>query len=684
MVLPLIPLGIAVGSIITAAAGITNVVLNKRNTEKAQKLQVEQHQAIVVREKERIETQERIEYARLVCQTRQQQEGLAAQAQLAELSRDFQTYENALNRELQRTQQQEALAFQKGERNIDRTLQTQLAESSLAFQGQENALNRDLQTQLAKSSLAFQGQENALQRDLQVRLVELNQEFQSQQGELSRAFTEKIEVFKADMQKYFFEKQKELQIQLKAQDIDLARELRHFDRQTAIDVIREQKRQTNAVIWVVAEDLLNKGMYGDILPLNIFVSAPVLDYDDSRKTTNPKGFPDMQQYLEQELRKFFQQYGTHNRHNEYWGGAWASKRFNSEAAAMQLFLGLRSEPTLILESTLDGENLSISYAYWGLGDVKPRYDTCMRFSWLEVLYGFVKERTENWFRNRAEEGTSEAEWIDHYGEEFVAKYQANQAVIKREQMWLDRGDDIRELSRNYNIAPKDWDQLKRFVALCHIMIAGWVTDEYFLLNTSPDSHLSPLLPELLTEWLSGMSEAIKRQFIDGSVQVYQALYEALIRQVPDWEPELRLELAASLIKLPSKDAGIPQVNASLKVWLSYRGIDWHPSTPVMPLLAEVAKPEDESYFNSLYQVWELLGITDRVDMGNAYYRRGEDFLSGVILRRLVKILSGLLVWVMLRRLDGGRLLSRCRNLSKMRNLDFFENKRKNSLFNKSY
>jgi formylglycine-generating enzyme required for sulfatase activity len=157
------------------------------------------------------------------------------------------------------------------------------------------------------------------------------------------------------------------------------------------------------------------------------------------------------------------------------------------------------------------------------------------------------------------------------------------------------------------------------------MIAGWVTDEYFLLNTSPDRHLLPLLPELLPGLLSGMSEETKRQFIDGSVQIYQALYEALIRQVPDWESELRLELAASLIKLPSHEAGIAQVNASLKVWLSYRGIDWHLSTPVMPLLVEVAKPEDESYFNSLYQVWELLGITDRVDMGNAYYRRGEDF-----------------------------------------------------------
>lgn len=601
MPFPLIALGI--GSLVTAAAGITNVVLNEKNKKKAQQLQVEQHQAIVVREKERMETQAMMETARLICQKVQHEENLATQAQLAELSRDFQRYENAQNRELQRSQQQEALAFQKDQKDLDRTWQTQLAESSLSFQEKENAL----------------------QRDLQVRLMELNQEFQSQQGELSRSFTEKIEVFKADMQKYFFEKQKELQIQLKAQDIDLARELRQYDRQTAIDVIHEQKREKNSAIWLVAEDLLKRGMYGDILPLNVFVSPPVILHDDSKKTTSTNGFPEMEQYLKEELRQFFQQYQAHNRQIDYLAGAWTSKQFNSEAAARQIFLGLQSEPTLILESTLEGENLSISYAYWGLGDVKQRYDTCMRFSWLEVLYGFVKERTENWFRNRAEDGTSEAEWIADYGEEFVAKYQANQAVIKREQMWLNRGEDIRELPRNYHIAPKDWDQLKRFVALCHIMIAGWVTDEYFLLNTSPDRHLSPLLPELLPGLLSGMSEEVKRQFIDPSVQIYQALYEALIRQVPDWEPELRSELAASLIKLPSKDAGIHQVNASLKVWLSYRGIDWYPSTPVIPLLAEVAKPEDELYFNSLYQVWELLGITDRVDMGNAYYRRGEDF-----------------------------------------------------------
>jgi hypothetical protein len=459
MPFPLIALGI--GSLMTAAAGITNVVLNEKNKKKAQQLQVEQHQAIVTREKERMETQAMIETARLICQKVQHEENLATQGQLAGLSSDFQRYENAQNREFQKTQQQEALAFQKAQKELDRTWQTQLAESSLAFQEKENAL----------------------QRDLQVRLTELNKEFQSQQGELSRTFAEKIEVFKADMQKYFFEKQKELQIQLKAQDIELARELRQYDRQTAIDVIRAQKREQNSAIWLVAEDLLKRGMYEDILPLNVFVSPPVILHDDSKKTTSANGFPEMEQYLKEELRKFFLQYQAHNRHVDYLAGAWTSKQFNSEAAARQIFLGLQSEPTLILECTLEGENLSISYAYWGLGDVKPRYETCMRFSWLEVLYSFVKERTENWFRNRAEDGTSEAEWIADCGEEVVAKYQANQAVIKREQMWLNRGEDIRELPRNYHIMPKDWDQLKSFVALCHIMVAGWVTDEYFLLNT---------------------------------------------------------------------------------------------------------------------------------------------------------------------------------------------------------
>jgi hypothetical protein len=483
------------------------------------------------------------------------------------------------------------------------------------------------QSELAELNREFQAQENLLNRNLQLKLAELNQEFQSQQGELSRAFSEKIELFRADLQQYFFEQQRQLQLELKQQDIDLARELRQYDRQTAINVVEEQKRQNSSPIWLVAGDLLKRGNHAGILPLNVFFSPPVLKYDRSKESSDTKGFPAMEKYLQEELRKFFQKYQTSNRQIDYLAGAWTSKQFNSEAAARQIFLGLKSEPTLILESALEGENLSISFAYWGLGHIKERYRTLMSFSWLEVLYGFVKERTETWFRNRDVEGSSEAEWVKEYGEEFVRKYQDNRAMMERERRWLERGEDIRELVRNYNLAPRDWDELKRFVALCHCAIAGWVTDEYFLLDTSPQRRHQPLLPELLPELLSGMSQAVKQQFIDTSVRTYQELYQGLINDIPDWEPELRLELAACLLKLSSHDTGIAQINAALKVWLSYRGVDWDISTPVIPLLAEVSQPEDESYFDSLYQVWQLVGITDKVDMGGAYYRRGEDFFK---------------------------------------------------------
>jgi hypothetical protein len=378
---------------------------------------------------------------------------------------------------------------------------------------------------------------------------------------------------------------------------------------------------------LVVEDLINRGNPPGILPLHIFCSPPTIAYD-RKDTPDPKGFPNVEQHLEQELRLLFQKYETQGRSTDYLAKAWTSKQFGSESAARHIFHSLKSEPTLILESTLDGENLSISFAYWGLGYVKGRYETLMTFSWREALYDIAKERTEIWFRQRKAEGTTEAEWIAHYGEELFQKYQANQAIIEREQRWLERGDDVREMhNRNYHILPRDWDALKRLVSLCHCTIAGWISDEYFLLDVSSNLRQLPLLPDILPGLLTGMSESVAQQFIDTSVNVYQRLYQQLLGEMPDWEAELRLELATSLIKLPSREAGIAQINASITAWLAARGINWQPSEPVLPLLAAVAQPEDEPYLQALYNVWKMVGITNKVDMGKAYYRRGEDFFK---------------------------------------------------------
>jgi formylglycine-generating enzyme required for sulfatase activity len=418
-----------------------------------------------------------------------------------------------------------------------------------------------------------------------------------------------------------------LQIEQKAQDLNRARELRQFDREIAISVVQEQKRQNTSPIWLVAEDLLVRDHLGETLPLHIFFSSPILKSDRDRENPNYQGFPNIENYLQDELRKLFRNYAIAKRPNDYLAGAWTNNQFANEAAARQIFIGLKGKPTLMLESTLEGENISINFAYWGLDDVKERYVSVMNFSWQETLCDFVKTRTANWFRNRAAAGTSEAEWIADYGEEVVRKYQVNQAIADREQLCLDRGEDIREIPRKYHLAPKDYDELKRYIAIYYCLIAGWIADEYFLLGVSPNLSQPPLLPDLLPELLAGTSLELQAQICAESSAFYQDLYQRLSTQIPDWEPELRLELATTLAKLPNRAVAIDQINTSLTAWLSARGINWQPSEPVVAILATVAQPEDEEYLLALNLAWQSVGITDRLVIGSDLDRQGDHFLN---------------------------------------------------------
>jgi formylglycine-generating enzyme required for sulfatase activity len=308
---------------------------------------------------------------------------------------------------------------------------------------------------------------------------------------------------------------------------------------------------------------------------------------------------------------------------DYLAGAWTSKRFSGEAASRQIFQALNSEPTLIIESTLEGENLSISFGYWGLNYEIDRYFTAINFSWLEALYDFAKARTLAWWARRREDGTSEAEWIADYGEETVRKYQANLATIERERRCLDRGEDLREMVRNYHITPKDQDDLKRYIAVCHCIYAGLLADAYFLIDTMP-SH-SPLMPRLLPALLQGMPTEGQEQSIATVVQAYDRFYAEVVAEMAAWEPELRLELAMSLAGLPSFVAAKEQIDRSIGAWLALRQVEWVPGSDPLPLLVATVTPADAAYVEALERAWAAVGVEARVDMGPAFYRQGQDF-----------------------------------------------------------
>jgi hypothetical protein len=462
---------------------------------------------------------------------------------------------------MERVNHQESLALQAREREADRAQQAEIAQANRAENARQGALMRQHQAELAQYQRDFQAQESLLNREMQEKLAELNRDFQAQQGELTRAFSEKMEIFRSDLQKYLFDKQRALQLEVKEMDIALARELRTYDRETAMAVIHEQKRQQNSPIWMVLEDLLRRNSDRATLPLHVFLSPPHLKYDQTKETIETKGFPLIEQYLQEELRKFFANYQQTDRPVDYLAGAWTSKRFSSEAASRQIFQALNSEPTLIIESTLEGENLSISFGYWGLNYEIDRYFTAINFSWLEALYDFAKARTLAWFDRCQEDGTSEAEWIADYGEEVVRKYQANLAMIARERRCIERGEDLRELVRSYHISPKDQDDLKRYIAVCHCIFAGLLADEYFLLDMMPSR--PPLMPQLLPELLAGMAEEGKGQLIVAVVAAYDRLYDRLVVDMAGWEPDLRLELAMSLVRLPNFVAAKGQIDRSI-------------------------------------------------------------------------------------------------------------------------
>ena len=133
------------------------------------------------------------------------------------------------------------------------------------------------------------------------------------------------------------------------------------------------------------------------LPLRIFLVPPKVPF---------QGFEgigletqEIEQKLAQGLREFLSQnYSSHSqvRPTEFLGGAWPSHNFHGEASIKMLFEQLKEQPTLILESEIEGDYLNLRIAYWDLGQEKYCYETILRLSYRELLEESVIARALTW------------------------------------------------------------------------------------------------------------------------------------------------------------------------------------------------------------------------------------------------------------------------------------------------
>ncbi|WP_333316947.1 SUMF1/EgtB/PvdO family nonheme iron enzyme [Microcoleus sp. B4-C1] len=502
-------------------------------------------------------------------------------------------------------------------------LQALQHQATLDVTREEGELNRDLQQYLAEMNSACQRNEGMLNRELQYKLADLNWGFQANEGQLNREHSAQLEVLRAELQKFCLAQQRQLQLELKQLDALLAREIAQANRETAIATIVKQKNLENSPILVTAENLIANINPEDTPILRVFLSPPVLTHDAARPNQN---FPVSEEFLSNYLRNFLDKYITEGRPVQFMGGYWRSNVFREEAAAENLFAGLRVIPTLILDSSATPDDFYLRFGFWHINFKKYRYQTPIhQLPWVEVLYDFAKQRAVNWQGKRQayiDSGKPVADFDSRYGEETVKGYQQNLRILEIERGALEEGEDLSEIHRPYHLHKNDYNDLAEFIGIFHALIAGLIVDEYCLIFLPPNEQKTPLLPQLLPEMLAKMPAEEQETVIEIAVGYYQALYDNLAEEQSALIPDLRLDLAVSLLSLADKQWAAAQLYLSVQDWLKLHGLPIPEQSQLLNALAAALTIDDLPYVTKLNQCLQGLGADLQLSAIESCWQRG--------------------------------------------------------------
>ncbi|MBE9143139.1 tetratricopeptide repeat protein [Planktothrix mougeotii] len=502
--------------------------------------------------------------------------------------------------------------------------QFQAEQSYLSNQRVKEAQERQLTAQAEQATLSHQRAKELQERQL-VFQAEQARLSQQRQDELQK-FIQQVQIIindkNLDFQRWRFEQEKELQLQILQLNQEFQRELAIYQRQTSLKVVEEQKRLENSPVWLVASDILNSNITG-VMPLHIFFAPPKLQFERfANAANNNKGFPDLELTLAEGLRQFFKEYAQQKRPLDFLAGAWVSKTFHSEASIKALFGVLKSEPTLVLESEIDGDYLNFRVAYWGLNWSDFRYDPIIsRLPYRNILYDAAKNRAKKWLETREKliaTGESSEEVDKIYGADNVQ----NLAILQKEEKFRSSGINISDLELHYRVNSKDFEELGQFFILYHCVFSGLIADEYFLI----EYNLPPSLPQLLPNLINKVNDTeILKELIKSIVFYYQKMYDALTEDNERCAliPDLALDLALGLANLADKTWAKGRIIYSLQQWLKLHELEI--TKDFESLLTKVTSAltiDDVNYINKLNQCLQAINDNHSLSVQDACYQRG--------------------------------------------------------------
>ncbi|HEY9812254.1 MAG TPA: tetratricopeptide repeat protein, partial [Candidatus Sericytochromatia bacterium] len=431
-----------------------------------------------------------------------------------------------------------------------------------------------------------------------------------------------------DFLSWKLEQEKHIQLEILELNHQLQRQLIIEQRKISLKIVEDQKQLENLAIWLIASDILKSESDDNIIPLRVFLAPPKFQFERfSHANDDTNIFPNIELTLAEGLRQFFRNYSNSGKTVDFLAGAWVSKSFHSEASIKALFSVLKSEPTLVLESEVDGDYLNFRIAYWGLNWSKYRYDPIIsRLPYREILYESAKNRARKWREIRAKliaAGVSESEADKTYGKDNIKNWES----LQLEEQLQQAGIPTKELAVKYFINKKDVEELGQFLIICHCLFAGLIADEYFLFQ----HNFSPLLPSLLPGLTENVPEqAVAHNLIKSVVWYFQKIYQTLESTRAILIPELALELALSLVELPNKSWAKNQIIYSIKSWFKLRelhqidgvGVIDLPLQSLLDALQSVLMITDKEYVEKLNKCLVAVGSKRQINVMDACYQRG--------------------------------------------------------------
>lgn len=444
-----------------------------------------------------------------------------------------------------------------------------------------------------------------------------NQEFQEKMAQLSHENQQKLEEYRAmvqfavqdkniNFQKWKLEEEKVLQLQIINSRQDFEREIAKYNRETALNTIREQRKLANFPIDLVPDHLLESHYRDGTMPLQILLSPPELNYDSFGQQSF--GFK-IENQLAEELRQFLDAYYPFNakkRQTELIDGTWVSKKFRGGGGIKALFSQLKAVPIMVLESEVDSNYLNFRVAYWRGDGGEYQYKTILSsFPYRDFLYDSVRERARQWqaMKQLLSAKGKTPEMLKAIG----GDNEFNLFILQEEQQLLNEGFDLSnsDIHKQYKVSEKDFQKLHKYLIACHCLTASLIADVHYL---APGNNLTPLLPTLLQDLLKDIPESDELQttMLDWLLTIYNQMYEKLEEVMAGWIPDLILKFAIVLTSLEDKSYAIQQGEQSVKAWLRLYGM----KVVERNKLHSIVTKDDEPYFKNLQEFLEKVGTTD--------------------------------------------------------------------------